>query len=84
METNKGVEVSTKSVEVIRLLDANKARVAFLAPVIVAVLGAVASWVTTGNFSDSEIRTAVSGAVLGFASGVSTYFTGVSRAEVKQ
>ena len=42
-----------------------KAIAAFFVPVGLAVAGAVASWISTGNFSDTEIRTALSGAVLG-------------------
>jgi hypothetical protein len=41
-----------------------KAVLAFLFPLLSAAAAAVASWIATGNFSDSEIRTALSGLVL--------------------
>ncbi len=40
-----------------------KALLAFLFPLIAAAGGALASWVTTGDFNDAEIRTAVGGLV---------------------
>lgn len=42
-----------------------KAALALLYPVAAAGLASVASWIITGNFNDAEIRTALSGAVLG-------------------
>jgi energy-converting hydrogenase Eha subunit A len=50
-----------------------KAVAAFFAPVIVAVGAAVASWIVTGNFEDTEVRTALGGAVAGVLSFVGAY-----------
>jgi hypothetical protein len=62
-------------VKIIELVDKNKAKAAFLAPLIVAVGSAVGSWIVTGDFNDAEIRTAAGGAVLAVVSGVSTWLT---------
>ncbi len=67
---------------VIELIDAHKAKAAFLAPLVTAVLAALGSWVVTGDWSDTEIRTAVSGALLGLASGFATYVTPAGEARV--
>ncbi len=72
-----------KTVDVVRLLETNKAKVAFLAPVIAAVLATLASWVVSGEFNDNEIKTAASGVLLGLASGVGTFFANPGRAVVK-
>lgn len=69
--------------DVIRLVDHNKAKAAFLAPLLTACGAAVASWIVTGQFDASEIRTAASGAVLAAVSGVATWLTSSKRAEVK-
>ena len=62
-------------VRIIKLIDANKTKAAFLAPVFVALGAAVGSWIVTGEFNDSEIRTAVGGAALAACSGLATWLT---------
>lgn len=69
-------------VNVIRLIDANKAKVAFLAPLITAIGAAVASWIVTGDFNANEIRAAAGGAVLAAIAGVTTWLAPAGRAEV--
>jgi hypothetical protein len=51
-----------------------KAVAAFFTPLVVTALGVLASWVTTGNFNSTEIRTAISGAILSFASLIGAYY----------
>jgi hypothetical protein len=62
-------------VKIIKLLDANKAKAAFLAPLLVAVLTAFGNFVVTGDFDVEEIKLAGSGIVLGLAATVGVYFT---------
>lgn len=50
-----------------------KAALALLYPVVAAALATAASWVVTGDFNDTEIRTAVSGAILGLAAFFGAY-----------
>jgi energy-converting hydrogenase Eha subunit A len=50
-----------------------KAIAAFFAPVVIAVGAAAASWIVTGNFDDTEVRTALGGAVAGVLSFVGAY-----------
>lgn len=50
-----------------------KAANALLYPVAAAVLTSVASWVITGDFNDAEIRTAISGAILGLVAFLGAY-----------
>jgi len=71
-------------VDVIRLIDTNKAKLAFLAPFIVTVLGVVANWVASGEFDTTELRGALSGLVLSLAAGVSAYFAKAGQAVVAQ
>lgn len=68
--------------KIVRLLDANKAKAAFLAPLLTAVAAAVASWIFTGDFNATEIRTAAGGAVLSFTSALATYLTPAGEATV--
>jgi hypothetical protein len=68
--------------KVIKLLDQNKAFAALLAPVAVAILGAVASWIATGEFGTNEIRIAVAGIPTGIAAMVATYVTPTKQALV--
>lgn len=72
-----------KTTEVVKLLDTNKAKVAFLAPILAAVLTSVGSWVVSGDFNDTEIRAAVAGVLYGAAAGVGTYLTGAGNALVR-
>jgi hypothetical protein len=67
---------------VVRLIDKNKAVAAFLAPLVTAVGAALASWIVTGDFNETETRTAVAGVVLAAVSGISTYLTRAGTAEV--
>lgn len=69
--------------KVIKLLDANKAKAAFLAPLLTACGSALASWAVTGNFNASEIRTAASGAILAAVAGLVTYVTKSDQALVE-
>lgn len=73
----------TKVVDVVRLVDANKAKAAFLAPLVVAVGAAAGSWLVTGNFDATVIRTAAEGAVLAATGGVAAYLKGAGKAVVK-
>lgn len=67
---------------IIRLLDANKAKAAFLAPLLTAAGAAAASWVVTGDFNANEIRAAAGGAVLAAVSGVATWLAKPGRAQI--
>jgi hypothetical protein len=69
--------VSTRVVRVIRLLDANKAKAAFLAPVLVAAATAAGNWIITGAFDATEIRTAAGG-----TAAIAAYRTRAGRAEI--
>lgn len=73
----------TITVRVVRLLDANKARAAFLTPLVLAVGSAIASWIATGQFDATEIRTAAGGAVLAAAAGVGAWLSRPGEAEVE-
>jgi hypothetical protein len=66
---------------VVRLIDKNKAVAAFLAPLVTAVGAALASWIVTGDFNETETRTAVAGVVLAAVSGISTYLTRAGTAD---
>jgi hypothetical protein len=50
-----------------------KAVAALVWPVVVAAGAAVASWVVSGDFNDTEIRTAVGGAIAAVISFVGAY-----------
>lgn len=50
-----------------------KAVAALVWPAVVALAGAVASWIVTGNFSATETRTALSGVVLAIVAAVGAY-----------
>lgn len=68
--------------DVVKLLNPYKAYAAFFAPLLTAVGAAVASWISTGNFNDTEIRTAASGVVLAIVAAVATWLTKSGSAEV--
>ncbi len=68
--------------DVVRLVSKNKAKAAFLAPVVVALGAALASWAVTGEFNATEIRTAVSGAILAGVGSIATWLTPAGLAEV--
>lgn len=70
-------------VTVVKLIDTNKAKLAFLAPLLTAVGASVASWIISGDFNASEIRAAAGGAVLAAVSGGATWLVPAGRAEVK-
>jgi multidrug resistance efflux pump len=67
---------------VVRLLDANKAKAAFLAPVAVAALAAIGNWIATGTLDATEIRTAAAGVVAGLAASIGAYAAPAGRAEI--
>ena len=73
---------NTTVVDVVKLVDANKAKLAFLAPLVAAAGAAVASWIVTGTFDAAEIRTAAGGAILAAVSGISTNLANPGRAEI--
>ena len=70
-------------VEVIRLIDTNKAKLAFLAPFIVTVLGVLGTWIVTGEFNVQEIRTATAGVLTSIAAFVAVYFAKAGMAQVQ-
>ncbi len=72
------------TVRVLELLDANKAKAAFLAPLVTAIMASLGSLVVTGDWNDTEIRTAVSGVLLSLASGFATYVTPAGDARVER
>lgn len=53
---------------------ADKAVKALLWPLAASLLGTVASWVVTGDFNESEVRTAIGGAILSAVSFGGAYF----------
>lgn len=67
---------------VVRLLDANKARAAFLTPLVLAVGSAVGSWIVSGTFDATEIRTAAGGAVLAASAGIAAWVRKTGSAEI--
>jgi hypothetical protein len=71
--------------KILVLLDANKAKAAFLAPLFTALAAAAASYIISGDWNDTEIRTAAGGAVLSLASSLATYLTpaGVGTIDVR-
>lgn len=68
--------------KVIKTIDANKAKFAFLAPFVLTVGGTIASYVVTGDFNEAEIRTAVSGLILSAAGAAGAYFKASDEVEV--
>ncbi len=72
----------TQTKEVIKLIDTNKARLAFLVPFITALGAAFASWVISGEFNDNEIRTAIGGTVLAAVGSIGAYLAPAGQAEV--
>lgn len=75
--------MSNVIVDVVRLVDTNKAKLAFLAPLITAVGAAVASWIVSGDFNATEIRAAAGGAALSVVSGAAAYLAPAKRAQVE-
>jgi hypothetical protein len=69
--------------EVVQLIDTNKARLAFLGPVISAVIIAVGNFVVTGEIDATEIQIAIGGVTAGIAAGVPTYFGSAGRGVVE-
>lgn len=72
----------TTVADVVKLLDNNKAYAAFLAPLLLAVGAAIASWISTGDFNDAEIRTAAAGAVTALVASVAAWLTSAGSAVV--
>lgn len=60
-------------VDVIRLIDTNKAKLAFLVPFILTVCGVIATWAITGEFNVQEIRTGVAGLVTSIGAAIAAY-----------
>ena len=75
-------DVKTVLVDVVELVQANKAKAAFLAPLVLAVGAAVVSWIATGNFNDAEIRTALGGAVTSVVASVAAWLAPAGQAVV--
>lgn len=75
-------KLTTIVLPIIRLVDANKAKAAFLAPLILACGGAIASWAVTGDFDATEIRTAAEGAVLSAAAAAAAWLKSTGSAVV--
>ncbi len=75
-------DLGDRVVQVVRLLDANKAKAAFLAPVGVAVLITAGNWITTGTFDATEIRTAGSGVLYGAAAALAAWRARAGRAKI--
>lgn len=75
--------MNTVVVNVVRLVDKNKAKMAFLAPLILSLGSAIASWAVTGDFNEAEVRTAVGGAILAGTSGIAAYFAKSKEVEVE-
>lgn len=73
----------SRVVTVIELIDKNKAKLAFLAPLVTALGAAVVSWVVSGDFNATEVRAAAGGAVLALVSSIATYFTPAGKARVR-
>jgi hypothetical protein len=67
---------------VVRLLDANKAKAAFLAPVAAAILTAIGNWIVTGAFDATEIRLAGGGVLAGLAAAAGTWAAPAGRAQI--
>lgn len=73
---------SSTIVRVQELVSANKAKAAFLAPLLLAAAAAAANWIVTGTFDATEIRLAAGGTVLAAASSAATWFTPAGDARV--
>jgi hypothetical protein len=70
-------------VQVEKLLNANKAKAAFLAPFLLALAGVVERYVETGVWDSVQTRIIVGGAMTAIAASVATYLTGAGKATVK-
>lgn len=78
-------DVTTQSTaigDVVKLLNNYKAYAAFLAPLLLAIGAAVASWIVSGEFNANEIRTATGGAVTALVAAVATWLTSAGSAVV--
>jgi len=74
--------MQTTVVDIVRLIDKNKAIVAFFTPFILTVLGTLANWAITGEFNGQEIRIAVGGLLTSLATLLTVYVTPAKQAEV--
>lgn len=72
-----------QNVKIIRLLDKNKAKFAFLAPLVLALGSSLSSWAVTGDFNEAEIRTAVGGTILAGSAGIAAYLAKTHEALAK-
>lgn len=75
---------NTAVARIIRLLDKNKAKAAFLAPIALAVLAAIVNWAITGVFDAAEIKLAIEGVVAGIVSGGVVHQVPAKTAEVER
>jgi hypothetical protein len=73
----------TTIVDVVRLIDKNKAIVAFFTPFILTVLGTLANWLITGEFNGQEIRIAAGGVITSIATLLAVYAAPAKQAEVR-
>jgi hypothetical protein len=69
-------------VEVIRLLDANKAKAAFLAPFITGILAIAAHAVVSGEWNLTETKALIGALIMSVASSYGTWATPAKKAEV--
>lgn len=73
----------TTIVDVVRLIDKNKAIVAFFTPFVLTILGVIANWLITGEFNSQEIRIAAGGVITSLATLLTVYSTPAKQAEVR-
>jgi hypothetical protein len=67
---------------IIRLVDTNKAKAAFLAPFAVTLVGVIVNWAATGEFDTGELKLAAEGIVASIVSGGAVYKTPAKQAVV--
>lgn len=75
--------MNTAVVNVVRLVDKNKAIIAFVTPFVLTILGVIANWAITGEFNGQEIRIAVGGLITSAGTALSVYAKSSSRAVVE-
>jgi hypothetical protein len=69
-------------VDVVRLLETNKAKLAFLVPFLTTLAGVVANWIVSGEWSDTELEAALSGLVLSLMAAFGAWIAKPGPAEV--
>jgi ABC-type phosphate transport system substrate-binding protein len=75
--------MNTTVVDIVRIIDKNKAIAAFFAPFILTLLGTLGNWIATGQFNADEIRIAGAGLISSAAAALAAYFAKAKTAEVK-